>query len=670
MNDGWNGGVNPNQNNGVNSGGNSGGVPPTYPQQPQQPAQPQYQQQVPQQSLPPTPPPVPTFIPAQPLMRSNAVNALTINYWLKTHWKLLLVIIFAVLVVGETIFQIVYPSTRLIPGTVVDGVSLGGLRKDEAAKQLDDEYGALPLKIYFGKNEAAFQTPKMKDVGIGVDNNARLAAIEYPVWLRFVPGSIFWAQALSKPGDIEYVYDKNKIADYTQSKVGSDCSIPPQNATLKLVESQLQLVPSATGGKCDITELQQALAQVKPDSDKDNSVRIAIDETPAPISDDMARALAAKLNTRLASPMPISVDTSTDSIPGRVVLSWLDFNPIVPEKTIDNSGNQQASLQFVVNVKRMEEYLNQGIAAKLIKKPGVSRVSTLDFKETSRVNGANGRALDMPKASQSVVDYINNKIKSAVGATQVVGPTVVYTRSYTPTSTGFSALLAGFAQDNPGTYAMAFTELTGVTHPRSAQYRGDAKMPAGGIHALYIAYTYTMEEHAGVARPVDVISGSTKADVCFKNMLQLFDTGCRKGFYDYFGHAKLTSRAKELGLNNTVFAGEDTVTSANDVHKFMVGIFLNQIGKNEGASQKIINTIRAARNSDGIPSGITSSQVGHITGETDGVYNDTAIVYTSNYGTYALTVLSNGDGASWDKITELVKKIQALKAVKIPKDAR
>jgi len=593
--------------------------------------------------------------------------AMVADYWLKRHWKLIVLIIIAVVIVGETIFQIVYPSSRLIPGTTVDGLNLGGMKYADTVAKLDDEYGKLPLDIYFGKNDAAFQSPKMSDVGIGVDNQARLSTITYPIYLRFIPGSIWWAPGLSKPGDIAYTYDKNKIADYTQSKVGSDCSIPPQNASLKLVDSQLQLVPSATGGNCDITELQQTLAEVKPDPDKRNSVRIAIDETPAPISDDMARALAAKLNGRLGSPMPITVDASTDSIPGRIVLSWLDFKADVPEQVIDNTGNESASLKFAVSQKRMEDYLNQGIAAKLIKKPGVSKVSTLDFTETSRVNGANGRGVDVAKTAQSVENYINSKVDKANGATIVVGPTTIYTRNYTPTSVGFSALLAQYAEDNPGTYGLAFTELGGVTHTRSATYNADAKMKAGGIHSLYLAYTDIMEEYAGNTRPVDIISGNTNATECFKAMLQRFDEGCRKGFYDHFGFETITSRGKTIGLTNTTFAGEDTVTSANDVQKLMIGLFRNQIGRVEGG-QRILSTMQTVRASDGIPAGAGSGQTAHAIGETDTVHNDTAIIYSSNYGAYALTVLS--DGASWDNVAGLAKKVQALKAVKIPKDAR
>jgi hypothetical protein len=150
-------------------------------------------------------------------------------------------------------------------------------------------------------------------------------------------------------------------------------------------------------------------------------------------------------------------------------------------------------------------------------------------------------------------------------------------------------------------------------------------------------------------------------------MFQKFDQGCIKGFYDKFGFATLTSRAAGLGLTNTVFAGDGTLTSASDLQKLMIGLYGNQIGRLEGA-QKILSTMQAVRANEGIPAGAGTGQISHVIGETDTVHNDSAIVYSNNYGAYSLTVLS--DGASWDKVSGLAKKIQALKTVKIPTNAR
>lgn len=637
------------------------------PQQWNQPSPPSYQAQ-PYQPMQPSqsPPPIqPAFSAPQPLAPRKIAKgpfALLVNDWMKEHWRRVLLIVLGVILLVVLIFQIVYPNSRLLPGATVDGVSFSGMRKSEAAERLDGLYGDLDLAVYFGKNEAAFQTAKMKDIGIAVNNEARLNAINYPFYLRIIPGSFLWANSVAKPGEIEYLYDKSKIESYTQSEVYNGCSIPAKDATLKLIDSQLQVVTSVPGGTCDMTQFQQALGEVKPSADVENEVRIQIDEKPAKVDNEKARELADTLNNRLRTPMPMLVGSEAQQIPGRIVLSWLDFKSDIPAESIDNSSNQSAKLVYSVNKDRMKAYLDANVADKIVKKPGVSKISTKDFAETSRVDGAGGTEVDVDKIHAAVETYINNKSQQVTASTRVVGPTMVYTRSYTATSTGFSALLAQFAQDNPGTYGLAFTEISGVRNLRSANYRMDAKYPSGGLEGMYLGYAAIMDQSEGTLRPAEKIAGSRNVTECLKDMIEKSDADCRQGFYERFGHAHTTARGKELGLTGTTFAGKDSVTSVGDIHNYMVRLQQNQIARIQGG-QKLLGYSKTIRASDGVPAGVNQGEaVGHIVGESGTLRHDSAIV-NANKGTYVLTVLS--DGSSWDNIAKLTKKVQDLKAVKV-----
>ena len=422
------------------------------------------------------------------------------------------------------------------------------------------------------------------------------------------------------------------------------------------------------GGECDITEFQKAISEATPVSTpdaKENKLRIDSTVAPAAVDDDKARELADVLNKRLKDPMPISLGTESESVPGRIVKSWLDFKSDVPEESIDKA-NESAKLVFTINEERMATYINNGIAAKVIKKPGVSKVSTLDFTETSRVNGAGGTELDLPRIVASVTDYINSKTNQAVAVTHAVGPQVIYTRKYTPTSVGYKALLTQFAQDNPGTYGLALTEMSGQTHLRSGSYNADARFPSAGIESVYVGYAAIMDRYSGELRPAEKIAGNRNTDTCLKDMYEKADDECRMGFYDRLGFDKVTRRGTELGLKNTVFANKGGVTSANDLHKVIIGLFKNQVARAEGG-QQILSTARNTRSNDGIPAGVTTGEITHFVGENETVRNDAAIVYSSK-GVYVLSVMS--DGSSWEKIADLTKKIQAFKQVKMPKDAR
>lgn len=606
----------------------------------------------------------PQILNAQPSSRGpKGPFALMFNDFMKRHWKLVIGCTIGVILLGTIIFQIVYPNSRLLPGATVDGVNLGGMRKTDAAEELNGLYGDLKLAVYFGKNDAAFQTTTMKNAGIAVDNEARLNAITYPFYLRLIPGSFLWAGGLNTTENIEYTYDRAKIEAYTQSEVYNGCDIPAKDASLRLIDSQVQIVPSVPGGTCDITQFQKVLSEVKPSSDIDNEVRVEIAEKPAKVDNEKARELADMLNNRLKEPMPMTVANETQQIPGRIVLGWLDFKSDIPPDSIDDSANRSAKLIYEINVERMKTYLDSNVASKVVKKPGVSKISTKDFTETSRQNGEGGTEIDLEKVTASVDAYISNKSQQSSATTRAVGPTLVYDRSYTPTSTGFSAMLAQFAEDNPGTYGMAFTEVGSVRNPRSASYRADAQYPAAGVQAMYYGYGVVTDQFDGILRPAEKIAGDSNVEACLKDMIEKSDADCRQGFYNRLGFERITAKGKEVGLTGTTFAGEATTTTAKDIHSFMTRLQANQIARIQGG-QRLLGLTKTVRSSDGVPASVNSGEaVGHIVGETVTIRHDAAIV-NSNKGTYILTVMS--DGSSWENIAKLTKKIQDLKAVKVP----
>lgn len=599
---------------------------------------------------------------------SGGPVALTLPIWLKEHWKIVTAGVIGAILVLTIAAQIIYPSSYILPGTKVDGVDLGGMRKKDAAAKLDGLYGDLKLAIYFGENEAAFQTPKFKDVGIGTDNSARLEALQYPWYLRIVPSSIFWAGGLnSKVGNPEYTYDKAKIDSYTQSKVGDDCTIPAQDASLKLVEDKLQVVPAVPGGICDITKFQQVLAETIPTPDPDNSVRIDIQETPAMVDNDKARALADALNARMATAMPINVAGAQQTIIGKSVLSWLDFKSFIPElpagQRDDDKIRDGSKLTFTVNRERMSKFMQSGIASKVAIKAGVTRISTSDFTETSRVNGQTGRELDAEKTALGVENYLNKKINLAVAETKPVAPQIVYTRSYSPTNTGFAALLAQYPQEHPGVYSASMVELSGAQPYRSASYRGGDPMLTAGSEAGYVGYAVLMGLANSTILTSDKIVGSKQTDQCFKEMIERTDLDCSNAFMSKIGHETLVTRGKELGLTGTTFAASQTRTTSNDLMNFLVNVYRSKVAPTAGGG-RILSAMQNTRLRDGLLVGLGKGNVANIAGERGTIHNDAGIMY-SQKGVYILVIMT--EGASRADIATLAGKVEALHNVAPPK---
>lgn len=646
-------------------------------QQPIQPSPPQQQPLAPQLGYsqpasfgpPPVQPPVmptPMPQPATPPPRQGPV-ALVLPLWIREHWKWLTIGIVGSIIVLMIAGQIIYPSNYLVPGTVVDGVNVGGMRKKDAAAKIDGLYSELKLAIYFGKNQSAFQEPKFKDVGIGTDSTVRLEKIEYPWYLRLIPSSIFWSGNFEKVGAPEYTYDKAKIDSYTQGKVGEDCTIPAQDATLKLVGDKLQVVPSQPGGVCDITKFQQVLATTQPKAGPDNKVVIDIKETPAMVGNDKAQDLADALNDRTSKPVPISVLGSKETISGGSVLGWLDFKSFIPQQTSGQTDidkiRDSSRLTFTVNTKRMVTFMQSGIVKKVTIKAGVTKIATSDFTETSHVNGQPGRDLDADKTALSIENYLNKKNELAIAETKSVAPSIAYTRTYSPTNNGFAALLAQWPQEHPGTYAMTINEVTGTQPFRSANYRGDQPMTAVGSEAGYVFYAVLMGLKDTSILSNDTISGSRQVNQCLTALIERTDLACSTAFMNKIGHETMVARGKELGLKGTIFAGSQTKTTTNDLSLFLTNLFGTKVAPSAGGG-RILSAMQNTRLRDAIPAGIAKGTIANMAGETGKVHNDAAIIYSPK-GVYVFSVLS--EGASRADIAELTKKVETLHQVSPPR---
>src|SRR5690348_6633284 len=120
-----------------------------------------------------------------------------VGTWVLRHKKQLFFVvggILAVIVVG----QLLYPASRLLPFTQVDTVAVGGWQKKDVIRELDRRYAATETKVYFGKAETAYRAPKPGDMKLGISNEQRIEAINYPWYLRVTPGSILWAHLVTK----------------------------------------------------------------------------------------------------------------------------------------------------------------------------------------------------------------------------------------------------------------------------------------------------------------------------------------------------------------------------------------------------------------------------------------------------------------------------------------
>jgi len=542
------------------------------------------------------------------------------------------------------VLQFLYPGDRLLPFTKIDGIDMAYWHKNDAAWELDRRYAEKTVAMYFGENEQPHQTPKLTETGITVTNEARLAQISYSWWAKLIPSSWLWYGTVQSKAEPNVAVNSDKLNDYTIEAFGEDCYVEPKNASLKHTNGKLEVISARVGGECDFASVRNVIGSIRPNLTSETKAKLPIKAIEPTITSESAKFVATRINERIGEGIETKVNDDTIVIPGDKLLTWLTF---------DNSGE---SLNFTLNEKKSQDYLNETFGGKLKKDAGVTYISTRDFTEISRKNGASGRALDVPATLDSLIKYIKNANDQAEAKSKSVPARKEFKRSYSSSSTGLSALMAHFNEENPGTFGVSLRELGGKN--RVAHYNGNGVYTTASTYKLFVAY--------GALKRIDdktwtwgyQVGGGRDLRQCFDDMIVKSDNYCAEQILKGIGYEKLTKEIRALGLSGSSgFLGDSPQTTANDLTFFMTRLARAQLGLKKSSNDLFVNTLKHNQYRSGIPAG-TSGTVADKVGFLNGLLHDAAIVYDSN-GTYALTIMSNG--SSWGKIAELTKKIEALR---------
>lgn len=596
-----------------------------------------------------TPPPRPTeqpeyTPPPRPRDYSKPPLPFRILDWFKKHWYAPVLLILGLLLLGNIIYQFAYPAAALPQGLKVDGMDVGGMTKEEATKKLDKTYSQVDVDIFFGSSTVPYKTPTADEVGIRVHNESRFKDVSYPTWLRLVPTSMMWAKDLVTVGQPVYDYDSSTVDTYTFKNVGQDCYIDPQNASLKLDDGKFAVIPAQPGGKCDINKFKDAIKEARVKDGK-FVVRTSMNEIEAPINDEIARQLGDDLNHNLADDKKLQAGGKTDNLPGLTIKGWLSFKPVIPEPKDDGSTPLPPRLAYVIEPERVRKYFDGTIASRVEKQPGVTKISTTNFKVTSNVKGKSGTQIDMAKTIKSIDTVVQKRSNTAKVTTKLVGPTVQYSRKYTPTAEGYMALARQFGADNGGHFGIMFQELSGKKPWLGGSYRATQSFPAAGIEGLYLAYAAQAGIEDGSIQPTDRIAGSTSVEDCIPLAISDQDSDCIDALLDKVGNRVVMNRMKQIGLSQTDFTKATITTTASDLYKFIYKIEEKQLKISKYG--QLESPMRDVKERGGFIAGSQSSTITNMVGSNGG-YNEA--INASKNGRYIVVMLSKQDNP------ELAKK--------------
>lgn len=564
--------------------------------------------------------------------------------WLALHWRRVALIAAVGLLAIIIAVQFIYPAGRLLPFASIDGQSFGGWSKADVITSLNAAYADLAVDIHFGEGGEPYRSPKLSELGMTADNTVRVVHLNYPWYLRLVPTSILWAHLLVKADVPDYQRDHTKIVDYVQQTFGSTCQIEPRNASLKASGDRLELVRAQAGGTCAFDEVISRLGAARPTLDN-KDVTIPVSGIDPQVTNDQANALATAIMGRLSDEVVMKAGEVGQTIPTAELLSWLDFAVV------------EGQLTASVNHDRSASFFTEKIAPNLLSKPGTTTVTTYDYLETSRQTGPDGYELDVEATITELEKFIDGEIDTISAVTKVTPATIVYTRNYSNTDTGLSALMQNYAQTHGGTYAVSLVELSGKR--RHASYRGNVQYTTASTYKLFVAYSTLRRVEAGTWQWTDQIHGGRDLAKCFDDMIVKSDNECAHAMLDKIGFREITNEARAIGAVNTSFLGNNGIKStAEDEAVLLALLYSNQILSQQASRDRFVDALKRNIYRQGIPKGVPGATVANKVGFLDALLHDAAIVYSPT-GNYVLVILT--EGASWANIAELTREIEALR---------
>ncbi|HCH34977.1 MAG: hypothetical protein UY35_C0001G0111 [Candidatus Saccharibacteria bacterium GW2011_GWC2_48_9] len=363
--------------------------------------------------------------------------------------------------------------------------------------------------------------------------------------------------------------------------------------------------------------MRKALDGAQPRLNKSPSVRVSMMPIPAAVRAEDVRPVVDTINVQLSSDVAFVYDATNEQVPAQEIRKWLTFS--------SNSG----TLEIGFDTKKANAYLSPNLAEPIARPAGITKVKTHDFVEVSRQDGAAGRVFDVDKTLANLKSYLVAEAKNVPVGDRVVEPKIEYTRTYSNTDTGLSALMKNYAESHPGTYGISLIELDGKR--RRAAWNDTQKFTTASTYKLYVAYSALKRVESGEYKWSDQISAGRNLEKCFDDMIVKSDNACAEALVAKIGYRALTVDAQSIVSGNTTFLDTESYkTTAGDLSTFMASLATGQMALNAGSQARFTDALKRNVYRQGIPS-----------------------------GTYALSVMT--DGSSWAAIAELTREIEKLR---------
>ncbi|HET6746573.1 MAG TPA: serine hydrolase [Candidatus Saccharimonadales bacterium] len=551
--------------------------------------------------------------------------------------KRALVIIGAVFVLFVVGAQLLYPQGKGLPFASVAGKSVRLATHDEMTKAVVDAFAASRVKLTVGKDiSVEFD---LKQAGAEPNTETMVARLsDYPLWQRFIPGSIFWQPSAVTLAD---VYFTNKpFKDFIETKA-KELSFPPQNARLAIKDGRLTANEAVEGSDVTWSALLDTVSRAQITLGTTTTIEAPSKRLKAErYSKDLA-SVQKDAEAALGHNVSLTAGSKTFTPSKNEIASWILLD--------DNGGKVTLS----VDKEKIKAYLTT-INKEVGVPAGQTNISIVDGRETGRVTGETGRAIDI----QSVADQLAMKIlvppaTIALSAPFVdVLPSVIFNSKYTTSEAGLRAYVADVAATK--NIRISIQQIDG---PRwSAAARANESTPSGSTYKLYVALVLFDKMDKGEIHWDDPMLDTTVAG-CFERMTVASTNPCAEAWIAQFGRQYINDfvHARGFSSSTTFTANDANRSTAADLTKYMTGLFDSSLLSGVHRD-RLLDSLGRHPYRYGIPTGsqgVVHDKVGFLWD----YIHDTAIVQHPK-GTYIMTVMTKG--YSYATIAAITREVERI----------
>lgn len=554
------------------------------------------------------------------------------------RWMVIAGIVIVTAIIGA---QLAYPTDRALPLASVNGINESYKSHDELAKTITDQFAASKISLHVGNDKKV--TENLGDAGAVPNTEDMISSVmEYPLWQRLIPGSIFWQPVQLKHADV--YFDKAPLTAFAQTQAKA-LSFAPQNARLAIADGKLTATAEVAGSSVDMMSLEHLLSAAtftlgQTTSLEVPSVRSAAERT----LDDLAK-VRAQAEAAISHTVAITVAGKVFSPSRAEVASWILLNT-------DSAGNVTLSLDET----KVGAYL-----ARLDKQVGTpagqTNIDLVDGREVDRTTGATGKAID----AQTVIAKLKPAIFGPAGPIAITGtlvdiqPSVIYNHKYTTTQEGLQAYVSDIAASEH--MNIVVQQMTGAKWYAAADQ--NESIPSGSTYKLFIAKILFDKIDKGEIHWNDPMLDTTVAG-CFDRMTVVSTNPCAEAWIAQFGRQYINNYIHGLGFSTgTTFLAPDAVhTTAADLTKYMVELYNGTILSGADKDKLLYNLSRHPYKY-GIATGsvVPANQVYDKVGFLWDYIHDTGIVMHPK-GPYILTIMTKGQ--SYAAIANVTREIERI----------